>query len=512
MALLDAPERRTGATTIIKKRPHPKGASDAIARAIPESRFEGLPKEKEHIIVFPSLSEEDPEKPLRNTPEVRAVLRMYRDQARKVFAMETDERLAFLQFERDALKKKRPCTVGDLRRIRDIGKEIERLSCTYTGIKQIGKGGYGSVYFARDTHSREPLVLKIISGIDAEHFERLVRESEILLQLGQKEGMIKGFFLKKLGTEGVPGIPDSGGKFLLEMEHVEGMSLKKFGDTMQEYLAIFDHSFSDEAEESFRELRFQKSQFQPMVDLLRNASVPLRALKTLSLPDSKKTFFDLNDTEDMSFFDAQQIFSTLKKIFERAVIEITIKVCQGFQTAHEAGVIHRDIKPANIMLEKSGNVKVIDWGLGKRSGESQREMRSGTSSSAHRIQFKDILETNDAIIIGTPSYMSPEDVSRSEGTGETTSDIWALGITLTELLSGGRPFEKPHEKKLSALDVMIRVKEYEMVNLEALRGNIDPRLWDIILKALAKEPRDRYQSMTAFQADLQDYLDLTREG
>ncbi len=136
-------------------------------------------------------------------------------------------------------------------------------------------------------------------------------------------------------------------------------------------------------------------------------------------------------------------------------LDMIVQVCKALDYAHKNGVIHRDIKPTNILVDKQGNARVADFGIAQIIGMSDSEL------------------TGSDIIMGTIAYMSPEQKVSSTNVDQTT-DIYAVGIMLYEILTGKRP--QGHFKLPSEID-------------QNLRG-----FDEIILKTLAQEPRDRYQS------------------
>jgi eukaryotic-like serine/threonine-protein kinase len=155
-------------------------------------------------------------------------------------------------------------------------------------------------------------------------------------------------------------------------------------------------------------------------------------------------------------------------------VAITLQVLDGLAAAHRADVVHRDIKPANILLVNERFVKVTDFGIS-------------------RINNSDL--TLDGTVVGTPSYMSPEQC-RGQAV-DARSDIFSLGVVLFELLCGKRPFSGP-----SATAVMQRLLSDEAVDISAIDPAIDPALHAIIHRALAKAPEARYASADDMAAAL----------
>jgi serine/threonine-protein kinase len=159
-------------------------------------------------------------------------------------------------------------------------------------------------------------------------------------------------------------------------------------------------------------------------------------------------------------------------------------LAEAVQYAHEHGLLHRDLKPSNILLTQDGRPLVADFGLVARAEDQGSLTRSGA-------------------IVGTPSYMAPEQ-ARDEGHRvDARTDLWALGAILYECLTGRPPF-----RGYSALDTMMQVLHRDPAPPRLLNPNVDPDLEAICLKCLEKDPANRYDTAAALAAD----LDLWLEG
>ena len=153
------------------------------------------------------------------------------------------------------------------------------------------------------------------------------------------------------------------------------------------------------------------------------------------------------------------------------VIPIVRQILQAFRDAHGAGVIHRDIKPQNIMMSTDGAVKITDFGIAKlRRQDSGETVTQGGQG-------------------GTLKYMSPEQIEKIDEV-DNRSDLYALGMTMYEMLAGRLPFEELD----TDFDIMRKVVEGDVPSPETFVPNLPPELSKIIRKAIATKPEDRYAS------------------
>lgn len=179
-----------------------------------------------------------------------------------------------------------------------------------------------------------------------------------------------------------------------------------------------------------------------------------------------------------------EFVSTETRKSDGQVATVVRKISLALDEAHRHGVIHRDLKPSNIMMDEKHDPVIMDFGLARQltGQDDSRLTASGT-------------------IVGSPAYMSPEQVyNENEKIGPAT-DVYALGVILYELLTGTVPFTGT----VSAVIGQIVSKEPRRPS--ELRGNVDPRLEAICLRMISKRIEDRFASMEAVAKALSDYLD-----
>ena len=168
------------------------------------------------------------------------------------------------------------------------------------------------------------------------------------------------------------------------------------------------------------------------------------------------------------------------------VLDIGTQVAAALNAAHESHVVHRDIKPENIMLRKrDGIVKVLDFGLAKPV--KQNNDSGGTSTALH---------TETGIVMGTVSYMSPEQSLAAKNLDYRT-DIWSLGAVLYEMIAGRAPFEGK-----DLFQQIVAIQEQPHAPLSKFVEHVPEELQRIIDKALAKNPAERYQTATDLLVDM----------
>lgn len=169
--------------------------------------------------------------------------------------------------------------------------------------------------------------------------------------------------------------------------------------------------------------------------------------------------------------------------FEK-VINIMDQILSAMALAHKHNVIHRDLKPQNILMDKNGNIKIVDFGIAVALNKST------------------MTQTNTAM--GSVHYMSPEQARGSMATKQ--SDIYSLGIVLYELLIGKVPFSGEN-----AVAVALKHFQEQTPSLRAQNPEIPQPLENVVLKATAKDPRDRYNSVLEMKQDLDTSLDPSRK-
>ena len=164
------------------------------------------------------------------------------------------------------------------------------------------------------------------------------------------------------------------------------------------------------------------------------------------------------------------------------VVSITARVADALGYAHRQGVVHRDIKPANMMYHReSDTLKVTDFGIARLTDSSR---------------------TKTGMVLGTPSYMSPEQLAGKRIEGR--SDLFSLGVTLYQLLCGRLPFEGE-----SMAQLMFKIASEPPTDIFAINPALAPSLVAFVERALAKNPDERFQTGEEFGAALRAALSAT---
>jgi len=199
------------------------------------------------------------------------------------------------------------------------------------------------------------------------------------------------------------------------------------------------------------------------------------------------TIYEIDDAEDgqmfiaMAYYDGETLKKKIGELRLAAAVDFAIQIAEGLAEAHANGIVHRDIKPANIIITKKGVVKIVDFGLAKLA----------TLTTI----------TRSGMTMGTPAYMSPEQVKGQKA--DLRTDIWSFGVVLYEMLTAQLPFRGEYEQAISHAII------YEApIPASKLNREIPAGLERVINKALQKSPENRYASMQALLNDLRQVRPL----
>jgi len=193
----------------------------------------------------------------------------------------------------------------------------------------------------------------------------------------------------------------------------------------------------------------------------------------------------------MAYIKGQPLSTHIRRdqpMSQRRVAVMVRKLAQALEEAHFIGVVHRDIKPSNIMVKARGELIIMDFGLVWRIGAQNERL------------------TRIGLVVGTPTYMSPEQASGDVETIGPGCDIYSLGVTMYELLTGRVPFDGPEALVLG------QILFVEPPPPSTYRPDLDPRLEAICLKAIAKRLDRRYSTMGEFAMALGTYLRSAKGG
>jgi WD40 repeat protein/serine/threonine protein kinase len=358
-----------------------------------------------------------------------------------------------------------------------IGERLPERIGAYRIVSKIGEGGFGVVYLAEQDNPRRTVALKVLRGtaVTPDTLKRFEYEA---------------FILGRLHHPGIAQIYEAG------VAHVP-LAMTRSAETL------------DAA------ARTQTGSIDSRAGLPESAmlATPYFAMEYVDGPNLL-AFADAEDT-------GRPVLDTRRRL------ELMARVCDALQHAHQHGVIHRDLKPENILVvfdDKEGTKGLRDLGIKERPSANSLIPKSLNPLIPFSVQPKildfgvarlqefdeqlTIVQTRVGQLVGTPAYMSPEQVGGNSAEVDTRSDVYALGVLLYRLLCGKLPYEF-RGQSLSEIASVIRDQPpapLRSVGATQRTGRFDADVSAIVMKSLAKERERRYQSAADLAADIRRYL------
>jgi eukaryotic-like serine/threonine-protein kinase len=241
-------------------------------------------------------------------------------------------------------------------------------------------------------------------------------------------------------------------------------------------------------------IKFLNEEFSKDADKLNRFIQEAKAVSALNHPNIL-TVYEIGENDEANFIVTE--FIEGKTVREQlspkqtnslnSILKIGVQVAEALSAAHQAGIIHRDIKPENIMIRADGYAKVLDFGLAKLTEQKPKDDALSEDTT------KGLVKTNPGMVMGTVSYMSPEQARGKETDART--DIWSLGVVLYEMLSGNVPFTG---ETINHTIVSILEKEPKLLE------NVPDELQRIVRKTLTKDADMRYQTARDLLIDLKN--------
>ncbi len=183
----------------------------------------------------------------------------------------------------------------------------------------------------------------------------------------------------------------------------------------------------------------------------------------------------------MAYLEGESLAKQLARLgrYEdsRQAVHVIREVLEALEAVHGHGIIHRDLKPGNVVFDAVGRAILTDFGLARPVDDTEGL-------------------TSEGVVVGSPAYMAPEQAAGQIDRVGPWTDLYSLGVILYQMLTGQVPFEGP------ALKVMAQILHDSPPLPSSLRPDLDPALEAIIVKAMAREPQDRFQSAHEFQETL----------
>jgi ATP-dependent DNA helicase UvrD/PcrA len=243
-------------------------------------------------------------------------------------------------------------------------------------------------------------------------------------------------------------------------------------------------------------LKLLKPEYISQQDRRRRFHQEARAASALNHPHIL-TVYEVGEDDGKPYIAMEYVEGeTLRqKIKSRAIpvketLDIAIQIAEGLAKAHEAGIIHRDLKPENLMIRRDGYAKILDFGLAKLIAQRERAL---VADSEQKTLLR--VDTESGTLMGTVNYMSPEQLLGQRV--DRRCDIFSFGVVLCEMLTGAYPFVNENR-----IDTMHAILHQEPKLPDASRSELPGDIHRILARALAKTPKDRYQTVAELAAEL----------
>ncbi len=246
-----------------------------------------------------------------------------------------------------------------------------------------------------------------------------------------------------------------------------------------------------------KELKIRKKdareRFKREVKILRELRYERHVVSTYEfLKEGASEYIVLEYVDGMSL---EKLIEKQKGLPVSLAMYIFLDICKGLRAAHSKNIIHRDIKPDNVLISKDGDVKLTDFGISGSEKDFDEE-----EPSAPKKDFSSTFETQIGTKMGTPSYMSPEQIDDTSKVDKKT-DIYSMGVMLYEMLFADKPFVGS-----SANEIMAKVKEGNYIKPSERDKTIPASVNHMIVKMMAKDKEKRYKDMDAVIKAVNKYL------
>ncbi len=244
-------------------------------------------------------------------------------------------------------------------------------------------------------------------------------------------------------------------------------------------------------------LKILPAEYVSQHDRRRRFFQEARAASALSHPHIL-TIYEVGEDDGtpyiaMEFVEGQTLRQKIKasRLQLSEILDIAIQIAAGLSRAHELGIIHRDLKPENLMLSRDGYAKILDFGLAKLVAERERAI---AADSEQKTLIRGV-ETESGTLMGTVNYMAPEQLLGQRV--DRRCDVFSFAVVLCEMLTGTAPFV--HDNRIDTMHAILH-REPRMPGANGPELPLD--LQRILTRALAKTPKDRYQTVDELAAEL----------